>query len=171
VADIFVSVGSNIRRRSSIRKGMLLLYKLYGRLEFSAVRETKAVGFNGAPFYNFVVRFKTDDLPKSICLNMKDIEVECGRSRKGPKFNARTLDLDLLLYDDLQIETDTLQLPRDEIFKYSFVLQPLSELVPEMECPGTEQTFSQLWSAFQRDMNPDASKLLDWAPIRASLLT
>jgi len=171
VVDVFVSVGSNIRRRSSIKKGMALLHALYGDLEFSAVRETKAVGFNGEPFYNFVVRFQTTASPESICQSMKDIEVECGRSRKGPKFNARTLDLDLLLYDDLQIDEDKLQLPRDEIFKYSFVLQPLAELVPNMQCPGRDQTFAQLWSAFQADIQVDPSKLLDWVPIKASLLT
>ena len=171
MADVFVSVGSNIRRRSSIKKGMRLLHELYGPLTFSAVRETKAVGFKGDPFYNLVVRFQTNATAESICQRMKDIEAECGRSRRGIKFNARTLDLDLLLYDDLQIDTDKLQLPRDEIFKYSFVLQPLAELIPTAVCPGRTETFAELWASLQKEMPADGAKLVDWQPIRASLLT
>jgi len=169
--DVYVAVGSNIRRRSSIKKGMRMLHEQYGKLDFSPVYETKAVGFKGAPFYNFVVKFVTDEAPEQIAKNMKLIEHECGRSPRGPKFHARTLDLDLLLYGDLQQDKGKIQLPRAEIFKYAFVLEPLAEMVPDLVCPGKRKSFAQLWSSYQEKNTLEPVRLLDWVPIRASLLS
>ncbi len=167
---VYVSVGSNIRRRSSIKLGMRALYEQYGRLSVSSVYETDAVGFSGDPFYNFVVAFETDETPLNIQQFMKQTEINCGRKRDGRKYNPRTLDMDLLLYGDLQIESDELQLPRDEIFKYAFVLEPLAELAPELICPGKKQSFKQLWIDYQSTQEWDKATLVDWNPIKAKML-
>ncbi len=166
----YVSVGSNIRRRSSIKAGMRSLFEEYGQLSLSSVYETDAVGFSGDPFYNFVVAFETEDTPTRIQRVMKQIEVNCGRKRDGRKNNPRTLDMDLLLYGDLQIESDSLQLPRDEIFKYAFVLEPLAELVPTLVCPGKNQTLKALWKAYQRKQDWQPASIVDWDPVRANML-
>lgn len=162
---VFVSVGSNVRRRSSIKAGMRALYACYGQLILSPVYETDSVGFDGKPFYNFVVGFDTEDKPLSIVKKMKSIELLCGRQRDGNKNSPRTLDLDLLLYGNLQIESDNLQLPRDEIFKYAFVLQPLADVIPNQLCPGEKQTFRQLWRAYKQRQQPAAATMLDWNPV------
>lgn len=167
---VYVSVGSNIRRRSSIKAGMRALFELYGPLAVSSVYETEAVGFSGDPFYNFVVAFETEDSPSQIQRCMKQIEINCGRKRDGRKNNPRTLDMDLLLYGNLQLESKTLQVPRDEIFKYAFVLQPLAELAPELGCPGRKQTFKQLWQDYQQQHQPAKASIVEWDPVRSKML-
>jgi len=167
---VYVSVGSNIRRRSSIKSGMRALYEEYGVLSVSSVYETDAVGFSGDPFYTFVVAFDTEDKPMQIQQVMKKIEINCGRKRDGRKYNPRTLDMDLLLYGNLQIESTSLQLPRDEIFKYAFVLEPLAELAPKLVCPGKNRSFRQLWKDYQRTRDWQPARIVDWDPVRANML-
>ena len=90
---------------------------------------------------------------------MRDIEDANGRDRSGPKFSSRTLDLDLLLYDDLQINENGLKLPRAEILKNAFVLWPLAEIAPELQHPETGTAYAVLWSAFDKtkeDIKPIA---------------
>lgn len=166
----YVSVGSNIRRRSSIKAGMRALFERYGPLTVSSVYETEAVGFDGDPFYNFVVAFDTEDSPLEIQTCMKQIEIDCGRKRDGRKYNPRTLDMDLLLYGNLQLDSESLQVPRDEIFKYTFVLEPLAEMVPELVCPGRKQTFAQLWQDYQRQHKPAQASIVEWDPVKPKML-
>ena len=85
---------------------------------------------------------------------LKSIEDKNGRLRDGPKFSARTLDLDLLLYDDLDLHDKGMDVPRDEIEKYAFVLKPLADIVPEMEHPVTGVRMQALWEKMAKDVQP-----------------
>ena len=74
-----------------------------------------------------------------VCALLKQIERDNGRQANDKKFSPRTLDLDLLFYDDVICESPA-QLPRDEITKNAFVLQPLAEVAPDFYHPVAKQT-------------------------------
>jgi len=82
---------------------------------------------------------------------LRDIEDANGRDRSGPKFSSRTLDLDLLLYDDLILDENGLKLPRGEILKNAFVLWPLAEIAPDLKHPEADSSYADLWAAFDKN--------------------
>ena len=89
----------------------------------------------GNDFVNAVAQLETDLTAQSLLDNLQRIELAFGRER--PFRNApRTLDLDLLIYDQLQMSSDTLQLPHPRMSDRAFVLLPLLELAPDIHIPG-----------------------------------
>jgi 2-amino-4-hydroxy-6-hydroxymethyldihydropteridine diphosphokinase len=161
VARVYVSIGSNIDRVRNIGLALTQLGDEYGPLTQSSVFESAAVGFESAPFYNLVVGFDTERSPLELQEHLHDIEAASGRERTGA-LTARTLDLDLLLYDGLVIDQGRLKLPRTDIDRYAFVLYPLAEIAPDVRHPVSGQRFADMWAAFD-----DSRQLLtrvDWPP-------
>ncbi|MBB3062211.1 2-amino-4-hydroxy-6-hydroxymethyldihydropteridine diphosphokinase [Microbulbifer rhizosphaerae] len=150
MAQIFLSLGSNIDRERHIRAGLTALAARFGELQISRVFESEAVGFEGDNFYNLVVGIHTDLPVGQLALRLREIEDANGRLRSGPKFSARTLDIDILTYDDLSGTVDGVKLPRAEIEKNAFVLQPLAELAPEVVHPLTDKTFARMWAEYDK---------------------
>lgn len=150
MARVFLSLGSNIDRERHIRAGLDALARQFGELQVSRVFESEAVGFEGDDFYNLVVGIYTDLPVGQLALRLREIEDANGRLRAGPKFSARTLDIDILTYDDLAGTVDSVKLPRAEIEKNAFVLQPLAELAPDRVHPLTGKTFGQMWAAYDK---------------------
>jgi len=150
MASVYISIGSNIEPVKHIRNSLLKLKAIYGNLLQSSVYETEAIGFEGNNFYNLVVQFKTMDSPEKVNQVLRQIEDENQRLRTENRFISRTLDLDLLLYDDLIIKNQIFELPRDEILKYAFVLCPLAEIAPTAHHPVTHQTYADLWQSFDK---------------------
>ena len=146
---IFISIGSNIERERYTRQSVVALKQHFSNVTVSSVYESEAVGFNGNPFYNLVARAQTDMSVDDVCNILKTIEKENGRVHSAKKFCARTLDLDLLTFDDLVIN-EPVVLPRDEITFNAFVLWPLAELVPNDIHPVTKQSYAQMWQAFDK---------------------
>lgn len=151
MARVYLSLGSNINAENNLRAGVHDLRERYGELQISTVYESEAVGFEGDNFLNFVVGLDTDDDVHTTQVNMNAIEEAHGRVRGAEKFSSRTLDIDILLYDDLVINEKGLNLPRDEIEKYAFVLQPLAELAPGFKHPVSGKTYKELWDAFDKN--------------------
>ncbi len=146
----YVSMGSNIDRDKNIRKGLSALTAQFGKLEISSVYESDSVGFLGEPFYNLVVGFTSTLAVKQISQALRQIELACGRPEQAQKFSARTLDLDLLLYGDLIRCEAELQIPRAEITRYAFVLEPLAEIAPNLIHPIIHTSYQVLWDAFDK---------------------
>jgi len=151
VAKIYISLGSNIDRETNTRAGVDALRQRYGGLLLSSVYESEAVGFKGDSFYNMVIALETDEDVFEVAANLRAIEEANGRDRKAPKFSSRTLDLDLLLYDDLVLNERGLQLPRDEILERAFVLLPLSEIAPNLVHPQAGECYADLWLKFDKN--------------------
>lgn len=147
---VYVSMGSNIEPQKHIQQGLQALEQIYGKLEVSSIYETQAVGFEGDNFLNLVVGFETETKPLDVDEQLKKIEQQAGRERGNERFVARSLDLDLLVYNDLIIINNKLSLPRDEILKYAFVLLPLAEIAPQRKHPVEQKTYAQLWQQFPK---------------------
>ena len=148
MAQVFVGIGSSIDRQNNIRLGIQALRSTFGDVQLSPLYESEAVGFTGCHFYNLVVSFNSQLAPKEIINKLKAIEIEQGRPVKAIKFAPRTLDLDLLLHDQL-IDSE-IDLPRAEILSNAFVLLPLSEIAPNLTHPILKETYQTLWNEFPK---------------------
>lgn len=147
---VFVSIGSNIEPERNIRAGLRAMQQRFGPLDLSSVYKSEAVGFEGDAFLNLVAAFDSEESVEAIDQALDDIEQANGRVRGQQKFTSRTLDLDLTLYGDLIIDDGNLQLPRDEIARYAFVLEPLAELAGELHHPVLGKPYAELWDAFDK---------------------
>jgi 2-amino-4-hydroxy-6-hydroxymethyldihydropteridine diphosphokinase len=149
MATFFVSIGSNVEREHYVKAGLVALEKAFGELTLSSLFACEAVGFEGPEFYNMVISAKTSLTIDSVVTTLKAIEVDHGRAIDAKKFSPRTLDLDLLLFDDLMLETPA-QIPRHEITENAFVLWPLSEIAPKLEHPILKINYQALWLAYDK---------------------
>lgn len=139
---VFVSAGSNIEARANLEAACAALKERCGALELSPVYESPAEGFDGPPFLNLVVSFRTEEPPGDVLDALAELENRAGRDRSRGKFSSRTLDLDLLLYGD-RVDA-TLKLPHPDIERYAFVLRPLADLAPNLRHPVTGAALSAL---------------------------
>ena len=166
----YISIGSNIDRDHHIPTSLAVLASTYGPLTCSSVYEAAAVGFAGDAFYNLVVSFNTELPAKTIAQNLRDIELAHGRTRNSQKFSPRTLDLDLILYDNLILSDDCLQIPREEIERYAFVLEPLAEIAPDLLHPIKHLTYAELWQVFDKSHSQQQRISPAWLPAKASTM-
>ena len=150
MATIFISIGSNINAHENIRLALDDLAENFSGIVNSTYYESEAVGFEGDNFINLVTQAETElDIP-TVNAKLHAIEDQHSRDRSGPRFSSRTLDLDLLLYDDEIYENGKLQLPREEILTNAFVLWPLAELAPDKVHPVEHKTYAELWAQFDK---------------------
>ena len=151
IFDIFLSLGSNIEPEKNIDFAKEQLQIKYGKLLISSVYKTKAVGFKGDDFLNLVIKTATSDSPETVIDYLHYIEKQTGRETGTGQFNSRTLDIDLLLYGDL-IDA-SLNLPRDEILEYDFVLEPLVEIFPEGIHPIEKRSYKEIFIELNTSMS------------------
>ena len=150
---VYVGIGSNIEQEKYIRLAAQYLRKAFGdqcHLLLSPVYKTQAIGFAGDDFYNLVASFSTELSAFDVEKKLKEIEHQNGRRRHQEKFSARTLDIDLLLYDQEIIDSNGISIPRDEIEKYAFVLSPLADLTPDLIHPQTQKSIAEMWQELSR---------------------
>ncbi|HQG30420.1 MAG TPA: 2-amino-4-hydroxy-6-hydroxymethyldihydropteridine diphosphokinase [Deltaproteobacteria bacterium] len=142
----FVSVGSNIDPAGNVRKGIMLLARRMHVTGLSTVYMTPPIGRpEQGSYYNCVVKIETEASPAELKHGvLRPIEDMLGRRRTDDAYAPRTMDLDLILYDELTGRFDDLILPDPDIFERTFLAACLKELAPEMIVPGTGITVSEI---------------------------
>jgi 2-amino-4-hydroxy-6-hydroxymethyldihydropteridine diphosphokinase len=134
----FVGLGANLGNRIATLKAaitQLSPWLLAGSLRHSSYWESEALDGPGPNYINAVIAFASPLKALALLDELQIIEQKLGRRRSTP--NApRTLDLDLLLADDLQLQEDRLQIPHPRMHQRAFVLYPLLELDPDLIIPG-----------------------------------
>ena len=121
----FLSLGSNINAEKNLEFALEELKKILSNIQSSSIHQTKAEGFEGDDFLNSVVCENSELDFKDLNKKLKLIEDNAGRNRDAPKFSARTLDIDIVL----QVDDEEIIFESDEVAKYSFVSEPLKELL------------------------------------------
>ncbi len=136
----YLGLGSNVGdRESHLRAAVELLGERGVEVEaVSSAYETEPVGdvLDQPDFLNAAIRIRTDLEPEALLDLCKEIEVERGRALDAPRHSPRPLDVDLLLFGDLELKTERLALPHREVTSRRFVLAPLLELDPELALPS-----------------------------------
>lgn len=141
----YIGLGSNAGdRRENLRRARAELARLGQSQRSSSVYETEPVGVEDQPwFLNAVVELETDLWPRELVKRLKSIEERLGRVARR-RFEPRVIDLDLLLYGDIELDVPTLAVPHPQMHLRRFVLQPLAELAPQAVHPGLGKTVAQL---------------------------
>ena len=137
----FVGLGANLEDpRAQIARALDLLAAEDGieLVGVSSLRETDPVGYEDQPrFLNGAAELRTSLSARELLERLLAVERRLGRVRgDGPRFGPRTVDLDLLLYSDEQIDEPGLQIPHPRLHERRFALEPLAELDPTLELPG-----------------------------------
>jgi 2-amino-4-hydroxy-6-hydroxymethyldihydropteridine diphosphokinase len=150
MSTVYLGFGSNVNVEENIRAGVGALRQEFGQLGLSPVYRSTAVGFAGDDFINLTARVETDMQPLELKEFLNALEDRHGRRRDLPKFSDRTLDIDILMYDDLYLNCPAV-LPRPEILEYAHVLRPLAELAPDLVHPVSLKRLGDHWNDFPAD--------------------
>lgn len=134
---VYLSLGTNLGNRElNLIEAKDAIKENIGKIiSESSIHETEAVGFKGNPFYNQVIKIETTLLPENLLQKTLEIETKMGRPGKTvikngtPVYSNRIIDIDILLYDDLQIDTEILTIPHPRMYEREFVMKPLGELI------------------------------------------
>jgi len=146
MARACLSLGSNLDPETHLRAAIAELRARFDRVRVSNVYRTRAVGFDGGDFRNAAAVVETDLEPEALDAWPHALEDAHGRDRGAPRYADRTLDIDLVLYDDRIVEgPGHLRVPRDEL-RHAFVLRPLAEIAPDAVEPRSGRTLARLWA-------------------------
>ncbi len=161
MALVYIGIGSNVEKERHVPAVLTELKALFSSLRVSPIYESVAVGCEGANYFNLVAEFETSLSVDELQLRLKALEQKHGRKASDVRYAPRTIDLDLLLYDDL-IRYEPPMLPRPEIIYNAFVLWPLAELAPDLRHPQLNQTMASLWHAFDKSKQTLSLATLQW---------
>ena len=142
-----LSLGSNVDPLRHLQAAAAALRARFGEGRVSSIHRYPAVGFAGGDFLNAAAVIDSDLDPQALNDWLHALEDAHGRDRSGPRFGDRTLDIDIVYYDDLVMEGEGhLQLPRAEV-RHAFVLKPLAEIAPDFIDPLKHESLMMLWAA------------------------
>ena len=133
-----VSIGSNIGDRlENIQSSLDLIHSRIACLTgISSIYESESIGFDGDDFYNICASFFSDISPHLVMQQLLEIEKTLGRNRSDEtKYISRIIDIDILLIEDLVIDSEELKVPHPEMCNRRFVMEPLIEIDPNLIHP------------------------------------
>ncbi len=143
MAKAYLSLGSNEQPEHYLQLAVNALRETFGDIILSDWVHTKAVGFDGPDFINGAAIIETDWDVYQLNDWLHALEDANGRRRDVPRFSSRTLDIDIIFFDDLILKgPSNLQIPRPEL-KHAFVLGPLAQIAPDYVNPETGQTLAE----------------------------
>lgn len=162
--DVYLSIGTNIGERyENLQRAIRLLMGTEGVevVRISSVYETAAVGYTDqADFLNIAVYVKTEHASGKMLEICQSIENELGRVREF-RWGPRIIDLDILLYNHENIETESLIVPHPRMYERAFVLVPLIDITPT---PANKQL--QLAHLTMEQLNREAEGVVLWRTVR-----
>jgi len=141
---VYLGLGTNLGdRESNLREALRRLAELVRIEAVSSVYESEPVGFRAQPdFWNLVVRVHTELGPRALLVAIQEIERAMGR-RPSFRNAPRVIDIDILLYDDVQLDLPELTIPHPRMLERAFVLVPLAELASGLAHPRTGHTMRE----------------------------
>jgi 2-amino-4-hydroxy-6-hydroxymethyldihydropteridine diphosphokinase len=143
----WLSLGSNLEPERHLRAALAELRARFGALVVSPAYRFAAVGFEGPDFINLAAGLDSDLGAIELDDWLHRLEDRHGRRRDVPRYSSRTLDVDIVLFDDLVMEgPGHLQLPRKELAE-AFVLKPLADIAPDLRHPVNGETLRSLLAA------------------------
>lgn len=157
--NIFLSLGSNEGDRGRLLQQAIDSIKAYvgDVVKISRTFEGEPIGFKSEKqFLNLCLELKTDGSPQQLLLKLEAIEVKLGRLKPSifSEYTDRTIDLDIIFFDDLIVDSKELVIPHPKMHLRRFVLEPLAELCPDFIHPVLKKSVKVLL-----DECPDDSKL------------
>ncbi|MDA3820471.1 MAG: 2-amino-4-hydroxy-6-hydroxymethyldihydropteridine diphosphokinase [Candidatus Delongbacteria bacterium] len=150
MSDIYLSIGGNLEDRlKNIGLSQQAISDKIGHiLDFSPIYETEPWGFkHERHFYNQVLRVQSDLAPEQVLKRCLYIEKSLGRERNASKnknYAGRTMDIDIIFYDDFIIDKPALQIPHPDFKNRLFVLIPLNDIAPDFIDPGSGKSIETL---------------------------
>ncbi|TWI53200.1 2-amino-4-hydroxy-6-hydroxymethyldihydropteridine diphosphokinase [Halalkalibacter nanhaiisediminis] len=158
----FIALGSNIGDRAGyLEQGIALLadHKDIELIKRSSIYETEPVGYvEQQSFLNMVIKVQTSLYPSELLAVTQSIELQCGRKR-DIRWGPRTIDLDILLFDQENMEVENLTIPHPRMWERAFVIVPLMELEPNLYVEQRGQSLQEVY-----DELPDKEGVLLWNP-------
>ncbi|MDH4580724.1 2-amino-4-hydroxy-6-hydroxymethyldihydropteridine diphosphokinase [Pseudomonas sp. BN415] len=149
---VYLSLGSNVLPRESLSAGLDRLEEIFNILDSSSVYFSEAVGFDGPPFLNMVVKVLTELSLAQVVSILRAIESDFGRADNDIVKRSRRLDIDILLFDGMCGLFGRVQLPRPEMVENAYVLAPMAELSPNLVHKNSEKTYEDLWLLYGHDL-------------------
>ncbi|MGI9534962.1 MAG: 2-amino-4-hydroxy-6-hydroxymethyldihydropteridine diphosphokinase [Thermodesulfobacteriota bacterium] len=143
--NVFIGIGSNLGNRTENCIAALESISAFTIIKtVSSFYETEPVGNEDQPkFINAVAKVNTLLSPLTLLNSLKTIENQMGRER-SERWGPRTIDLDILFYEDFVLESQELTIPHKHLHKRKFVLEPICEIEPWLEHPVSKQSVSRL---------------------------
>lgn len=143
----WLSLGSNLEPERHLCAALAELRARFGAVVASPAYRFPAIGFDGPDFVNLAAGIDSDLDAPALDDWLHALEDRHGRRRDVPRYSSRTLDIDIVLFDDAVINGPAnLQVPRREL-AYAFVLKPLAEIAAGVRVPGDGRTLAELWAA------------------------
>jgi 2-amino-4-hydroxy-6-hydroxymethyldihydropteridine diphosphokinase len=163
---VYVAAGSNVDPLANLRRALGVLDRHFSPLVVSRAYANAAVGFEGDDFVNLVLGFETRLGVHEVIERLHEAEAACGRERNAPKWAPRAMDLDILLYGDLQCDEPGLKLPRPDLLRRPYMLGPAAEIAPAQLHPTVRRTLADLWRDMQSTQAAHAMRPVDlgWSP-------
>jgi 2-amino-4-hydroxy-6-hydroxymethyldihydropteridine diphosphokinase len=151
-SEAFIAVGSNIRPADNVPAALARLMEVADVVAVSTFYRVRPFDRPAQPDYrNGVFRLLTDAAPADLQRRvLRGIEAEIGRERARDRHAARTIDLDLVLFDGVSMDEDGLVLPAPEILEWNFIAVPLAELAPDAVLPGSGRGLAEIATGLGR---------------------
>jgi 2-amino-4-hydroxy-6-hydroxymethyldihydropteridine diphosphokinase len=147
---IFLGIGSNINKKLNVKSCLNYFNSSFKYCQISPIYQSHSYGFAGNDFYNLVVEIKSHFDIVSLKKWLVLLEDMHGRDRQQIRYSNRTLDIDILFFNEDILDEGGITIPRPEILTQTYVLKPLVDLVPNMIHPKTGQTLNDHWQKLQK---------------------
>ena len=159
---VYIALGSNKGDRlKHLQNAVDLIFKNIGKVNIIAkVYNTPAFGFEGEDFLNTCLYAETDFSAEDVLEKLLQIETKLGRSRTiSETYESRTIDLDILFYNDEIINSELLKIPHPQLHKRKFVLHPLHDIASKLKHPVLQHTVAEIMATCEDDSEVEPIKI------------